>query len=112
MEHSLGHLIDIVRHRYLISLRLAGLPGIVNDNLLRRLDPGCLEFVSAGIKTRRNAALEMAFPDLVRPDSPSLRVGAPPVEAEKVTVPAFPATNWCVGGDSKRTSPRVLSAAR
>ncbi|MCS6781146.1 MAG: NAD-dependent DNA ligase LigA [Geminicoccaceae bacterium] len=29
----------------------------------------------------RNAAIEARFPDLVRPDSPSLRIGAPPVEA-------------------------------
>ncbi|ESR27318.1 NAD-dependent DNA ligase LigA [Lutibaculum baratangense] len=29
---------------------------------------------------RRNAAIEKAFPDLVRPDSPSLRVGAAPSE--------------------------------
>ena len=35
---------------------------------------------------RRNALLEQRFPDLVRPDSPSHRVGAPPVEAfAKVT---------------------------
>jgi DNA ligase (NAD+) len=30
---------------------------------------------------RRNLALEQRFPDLVRPDSPTHRVGAPPVEA-------------------------------
>ncbi|MEZ5825965.1 MAG: hypothetical protein R3C97_14865 [Geminicoccaceae bacterium] len=30
---------------------------------------------------RRNSAIEARFPDLVRPDSPSRRVGAPPVEA-------------------------------
>ena len=29
----------------------------------------------------RNAALEARFPELVRPDSPSFRIGAPPVEA-------------------------------
>ncbi|MDW8341193.1 MAG: NAD-dependent DNA ligase LigA [Geminicoccaceae bacterium] len=29
----------------------------------------------------RNSAIEARFPDLVRPDSPSLRIGAPPVEA-------------------------------
>jgi DNA ligase (NAD+) len=29
----------------------------------------------------RNAAIEARFPDLVRPDSPSFRIGAPPVEA-------------------------------
>jgi DNA ligase (NAD+) len=29
----------------------------------------------------RNTAIEARFPDLVRPDSPSLRIGAPPVEA-------------------------------
>ncbi len=35
---------------------------------------------------RRNKAIEDLFPDLVRPDSPSLRVGAPPSEAfAKVT---------------------------
>jgi len=35
---------------------------------------------------RRNAAIEARFPDLVRPDSPSLGVGAPPSEAfAKVT---------------------------
>src|SRR5690606_29823797 len=30
---------------------------------------------------RRNAEIEARFPELIRPDSPSLRVGAPPVEA-------------------------------
>lgn len=29
----------------------------------------------------RNSAIEARFPDLVRPDSPSFRIGAPPVEA-------------------------------
>jgi DNA ligase (NAD+) len=59
---------------------------------------------------RRNHALEARFPDLIRPDSPSLRVGAAPVEAfGKVvhSIPMLSLDNAMTGEDVLEFAARV-----
>ncbi|HMR32183.1 MAG TPA: NAD-dependent DNA ligase LigA [Geminicoccaceae bacterium] len=52
-----------------------------HDRLYYRQDDPEITDVEYDALRRRNAQLEAWYPELVRPDSPSLRVGAPPVEA-------------------------------
>ena len=52
-----------------------------HDRLYYRQDAPEISDADYDALRRRNAQLEAWYPELVRPDSPSLRVGAPPVEA-------------------------------
>ena len=50
----------------------------VHDALYYRQESPAVTDAEYDALKRRNAAIEVRFPELVRPDSPSLRVGAPP----------------------------------
>ena len=52
-----------------------------HDHLYHRDDAPEVSDAEYDALRRRNRAIEERFPDLVRPDSPTHRVGAPPVEA-------------------------------
>jgi DNA ligase (NAD+) len=52
-----------------------------HDRLYYRDDAPEISDAEYDALRRRNSAIEAHFPDLVRPDSPTHRVGAPPVEA-------------------------------
>ena len=52
-----------------------------HDRLYYRQDAPEISDADYDALRRRNSQLEAWYPELVRPDSPSLRVGAPPVEA-------------------------------
>ncbi len=52
-----------------------------HDRLYYRQDAPEITDAEYDVLRRRNAQLEAWYPELVRPDSPSLRVGAPPVES-------------------------------
>ena len=52
-----------------------------HDRLYYQADSPEISDAAYDALQRRNAAIEARFPDLVRPDSPRYRVGAPPVEA-------------------------------
>src|SRR5262245_22371298 len=52
-----------------------------HDRLYYRQDAPQITDAEYDELRRRNDAIEQRFPSLVRPDSPSHRVGAPPVEA-------------------------------
>ena len=52
-----------------------------HDELYYRLDAPEISDAEYDALRERNAAIEARFPHLIRDDSPSLRVGAPPVEA-------------------------------
>jgi DNA ligase (NAD+) len=52
-----------------------------HDRLYHQLDRPEISDQEYDALVARNAAIEARFPDLVRPDSPSRRVGAPPIEA-------------------------------
>ena len=52
-----------------------------HDRLYYRQDTPEISDAEYDVLRRRNAELEAWYPELVRPDSPSLRVGAPPVES-------------------------------
>lgn len=52
-----------------------------HDRLYYRQDAPEIADADYDVLRRRNAELEAWYPELVRPDSPSLRVGAPPVES-------------------------------
>jgi DNA ligase (NAD+) len=51
-----------------------------HDRLYYREDAPAITDADYDALRRRNDAIEARFPDLVRPDSPSHRIGAPPVE--------------------------------
>ena len=52
-----------------------------HDRLYYRQDAPEITDAEYDVLRRRNAELEAWYPELLRPDSPSLRVGAPPVES-------------------------------
>jgi DNA ligase (NAD+) len=61
-----------------------------HDRLYYREDAPEISDAEYDALRRRNSELEAMFPELVRPDSPSFRVGAPPVEAFAKVAHAVP----------------------
>ncbi len=81
-----------------------------NDRLYYEKDAPVLSDAAYDELRRRNAAIEARFPDLVRPDSPSLRVGAKPAEGfAKVThkVPMLSLDNVFTDAEVREFDARV-----